>query len=75
MYTVHVSAYLFYSQYPSHKCIHYEAFRKIIINSSVTISLNETRVPSYNYYSILIQNIFHYLRALTNSFDKILLFY
>lgn len=57
--------------------VHYEAFRKIIINSSVTISLNETRVPSYNYmyYSILIQKIFHYLRALTNSFNKILLFY
>lgn len=55
--------------------VNYEAFRKIIINSSVTISPNETRVPSYNYYSILIQNIFHYLRALTNSFNKILLFY
>lgn len=38
--------------------VNYEAFRKIIINSSVTISLHETRVPSYNYYSILIQNIF-----------------
>lgn len=48
--------------------VHYEAFRKIIINSSVTISLNETRVPSYNYYSILIQNIFSLFESINQQF-------